>query len=503
MELLDSDLLAPIRSILFSFEKKKDGQGGYKAHQTLRFYEFKQKIRPLIRNLCVCTVYSSPNLAARYFWCAYDLVRKRRANHIQSWRLCNCPKDLCYGGREAYIKQYGDPWTNNALYNVSKKKRKRKRRRKLQYPPPVQPPEAPAKRHVTQQPVLPATAAPAKRNIITQPVLPATVAPSNLITQPLAAVGSAVGHAGGDPDPTQFDADPFDDNNDNNDVFRCVGCQHNFSKGNAFPQGNKEWASPGTDLRCRSCFDMHTREKLLPEVNDEVALEDQRGQKKKKRKRPCRCGATTHSMVTSKLCRLNKRYNRDNEVTEAVRKRAMAGAARRAEKRAKVAVKPVVADTPPKPPAVADSPPLPVQRYQVGDNVYAQWSKTQCFLGQVIAYKNHSYDVYFLFGKVKKGVSPSAIRLSDSRYPTRRDMVGKEFFFEGAKDLAEGRWKVRQLVSDKHQYRCTRLTGTGANVENFDIGYVIKQYMKESDSRRESGWAPVLSKRTRRGQPIE
>ena len=146
----------------------------------------------------------------------------------------------------------------------------------------------------------------------------------------------------------------------------------------------------------------------------------------------------------------------------------------------------------------------PVQRYQVGSNVYAQWTKAQWFLGQITAYDNDAYDVYFLFGKEKKGVPQKAIRESDSRYPTRADMLGKEFFFDGAEDLPEGRWVVRRLISEKNQYRCTRLTGTGVNVENFDIGYVIKQHMKESDSRRESGWAPVLSTRTRRrGQKTE
>ena len=48
-------------------------------------------------------------------------------------------------------------------------------------------------------------------------------------------------------------------------------------------------------------------------------------------------------------------------------------------------------------------------------------------------------------------------------------------------------------------YRCTRLTGVGQSVENFDIGYVIEQYMKDLSARRESGWARVLTTRTRGG----
>ena len=78
-------------------------------------------------------------------------------------------------------------------------------------------------------------------------------------------------------------------------------------------------------------------------------------------------------------------------------------------------------------------------------------------------------------------------------------MLNKDFFFDGAKDLAEGMWRVRQVLDDKNLYRCTRLTGGGPqNVENFDIGYVIKEYMKRVDKRRESGVGEILVARTRR-----
>ena len=58
-----------------------------------------------------------------------------------------------------------------------------------------------------------------------------------------------------------------------------------------------------------------------------------------------------------------------------------------------------------------------------------------------------------------------------------------------------GRW-----VNDNEDlYRCTRLTGDGPqNVENFDIRYAIKQYMKGVDERRESGVREILATRTRR-----
>ena len=227
-------------------------------------------------------------------------------------------------------------------------------------------------------------------------------------------------------------------------------------------------------------------------------------------------------MRTSKLCPYNKKYNRADTDRDAVRKRAMAGAA--ARKRLKVAAAAaakspaVVTTTPPPPPAVVTTgyvsttpppppavvtttppppPSPPSKRYEVGENVYAQWRKGQWFLAQITAYDDGEYNVYFLFGKVEKKIPAASLRESDSRYPTRAEMIGETFYFGGAADLAEGKWKIRQLMSARNQYRCTRLTGTGVNVENFDIGYCIKQYMKESDARRESGWAPVLETRTR------
>ena len=526
MELLDAQFLAPLQSTLFSFQKKNDGRGAYKSYQSLQFFEFKMKIKPLIRSLCSRSDSLHTNLAARYFWCAYDLVRKRRANHIQSWRIYKCPKDLIYGGREEFIKKHGDPWANNPLFLVTRKK-KRRRKRKLQYPLNQQPqrdesvvqPAALITQPVfsstsetlpTVKPVLPEASGggdgdpdPAQfRTTIKQPAAlithPVFSSASETLSTAKIVLPEANGGGGGDPDPAQFRADPFADDAD---VFRCVGCQNNFPKLDAFPRSHTEWATPTVDLRCRSCFDQYTKRDLLPQVNKEVAAEEERVKAKNRKRKLCRCGATTHSMVTSKLCPLNKRYNRDDAIKEAVRRRAVAGATQRAKRAKKADTKPpvVAADVPP-PPAVTDTKPPspPPQQFQVGANVYAKWSKGQWFLGQVTAYKNGKYDVYFLCGTEKNNMPPTSLRESDSRYPTRAEMIGKEFFFDGASDLPEGRWKVRQLRDN--QFRCTRLTGTGANVENFDIGYVIKQYMQESDTRRESGWAPVLATRTRRGR---
>ena len=107
--------------------------------------------------------------------------------------------------------------------------------------------------------------------------------------------------------------------------------------------------------------------------------------------------------------------------------------------------------------------------------------------------------MYFLFSKTKDNVPASDIRSSDSRYPRRDDMVGNDFFFCGASDLAEGTFRVTEVLEDKNFYRCARVTGDGPQmVEDFDIGCVIKEYMKAVDKRRELGIGEVLSTRRTR-----
>ena len=177
----------------------------------------------------------------------------------------------------------------------------------------------------------------------------------------------------------------------------------------------------------------------------------------------------------------------------AVKKRAMAGAAARRAAAAAAAAR-----------AAADDddagPPEPVrQHFQVGDNVIAEWRRGQWFLGHVTGFANARYTVYFLDGSVKPDLSPSKVRISDSRYPRRAEMLTKVFFFDGAEDLAKGSFEVCQILEETNRYKCTRVTGVGdkKEEEEFDIGYVIKQFMKGKDELRTAGVGTILSTRTR------
>ena len=135
------------------------------------------------------------------------------------------------------------------------------------------------------------------------------------------------------------------------------------------------------------------------------------------------------------------------------------------------------------------TPPLPAPApFEIGENVCARWKKGQWFLAQVTNYDDVSdqYTVYFVEDSlVKHNLARCDLREVDTTYPTRREMLGRDFFFDGAEDLPEGMWRVRRLISDHDMYECCRLTGSGnQNVEKFDIGYVMIQYMKGiSDNR--------------------
>ena len=85
MRKLDALLLAPLQSNLFR-HKRKVGSSEFRKHQEIGFNYFKKIIRPVIREACANNASGGPFLAQHFFWCAYDLVRKRRANHIQFWR---------------------------------------------------------------------------------------------------------------------------------------------------------------------------------------------------------------------------------------------------------------------------------------------------------------------------------------------------------------------------------------------------------------------------------
>ena len=301
MELLDGTLLAPIKSILFMHPRKRHCDDLAKNAQ-MNFDEFKALIKSLIRSLVAKNSNAeNPNLAQTYFWCAYDLVRKRRANHTQSWRRFGCPKDLIYGGKAKFIATYGDPWTNNPRYKKNKTRRRRKKKLIFGKKPPAHAKitarisnKSDGRAHATITAPISNTPSGHAHAAINAPKTNGHSIENPAVTETTVLKHDSVFDPFNGAFNSAFDADPFNDDDiqfdlfavqdgansqlPNDNLFYCIGCGKPFEQKDAFPRNNAEWnsdsSSSGVDLRCARCFDRHTREKYLSEVNNEVAQEE-------------------------------------------------------------------------------------------------------------------------------------------------------------------------------------------------------------------------------------
>ena len=135
-------------------------------------------------------------------------------------------------------------------------------------------------------------------------------------------------------------------------------------------------------------------------------------------------------------------------------------------------------------------PPAPTitPRFNVGDNVLAKWSANKWYLAHVFKVDTDTqYHCYFLDGETKV-LPANEVRPLEEPVPTRGSYLGKTFEFEGASDLPGGFWKVRMIRHLDNSYRCCRLTGSGSqNLEDFDVGYVIRTIQSQEQRIRERG----------------
>ena len=147
------------------------------------------------------------------------------------------------------------------------------------------------------------------------------------------------------------------------------------------------------------------------------------------------------------------------------------------------------------PTGINGTPSPPAFAPRVNDNVYARWKPRQWYLAHVThIYPNRQgplYTVYFPGdGKVKKFLPPHHVRPVDIKVCgpllRRSEMIGREFEDDGDEDLPAGRWLVRAMKANV--YTCCRLTGGGlVNLEDFDIGYVMRRIKKSIEESRERG----------------
>lgn len=599
MRKLDALLLAPLQSNLFR-HKRKVGSSEFRKHQEIEFNYFKKIIRPVIREACAKNASGGPFLAQRFFWCAYDLVRKRRANHIQFWRRYGRPKQFIYGGKALYEATYGK-------LKPLPQKRNRKNRA--------------VKQELFDQTKKIKLESGNDENECANGDVNSHVDDENEC-----ANGDINGHvddkndcANGDVsgrvdaendranksdtgvddeediDPFsnkfsdelckellyetrdckrckcsfEFNTNAFDpDQKDEksmlckrclrlDDKCKCHDCGVKMKRGEAFPQSSIEWSSCPT-VRCGECWEQHIK-KVLPQIAESKI--DKKNQSKKIT--ACKkCGSTTHRTARSRWCPFNPNYNKFTQGNDdvdyfhfplpnipgegvggyfdpltappsitpgakakdnTIRRPATPPPVhtdlkapppvpnkdgQRAKKTVKVlkmaplvnhedvhAVKiPFTGAPPSKQLRQKKSAFGSVRCYTIGSNVFAMFKKNQWFLAHVTARNGIKHDVYFPGdSQTMRGVTPDRLRPcpASCTAPTRRDMIGKEFEYEGDEDIPAGTvWKIRR-VNTGNVFQCTKIRGEGRiNCDDFDIGYVISVYREQQERTRENGPKP-------------
>ena len=128
--------------------------------------------------------------------------------------------------------------------------------------------------------------------------------------------------------------------------------------------------------------------------------------------------------------------------------------------------------------------------FKLGSNVLAKWGRSW-YLSHVCAVRGlgqfTQYDVYCpVQDSVKKNLDSTTVRVFDNPHvPSRVDCVKDNVTFWCDGEI----WKVRSVTHEKNQFTCVRVSdgGTGPNMDNFEVGYVIREIREEYEKRRERG----------------
>ena len=582
--------LAPRRSPLFIFEKKKqqnpDGTFSLKKNESLNLRLWTKLSRTALKKIMGPAYRNNHVLTSRFRFAAKKIICKRRANHVQHWRLFKTHKDMIYSdgaklrpkksskGRMSQLRKrinFEVPATHDGQdsgYNSDVNHDKDEDScDTIQYDE-IEDEDVPEGEDVD---IAKDADLDVAKNADVDVAKDADVNVAKDADVDVAKKGPS-------PPPVSIKYEV---------KTKCCMCQKPLECKSAFPQDHEDWAcSVNRPMRCVKCWNEHVQQTLMPDMQEKISQQSLRKTKKnaKKKKKTCRCGSTDHSMTTSLNCPLNKR----NLVTECEpqappkkkskkstappkRKRKKSVAPKRKRKKSEVPPRKKKSKksakeckTPPKksddptlfltqpttpqnfyqcttdigdgvgiggyfestpgenatttsttsplpriqppiqPPQPPIQPPLPlpaIQRYALGDNVEAKFVGRQKYLGHVIGYNNGRYSVYFLDGTVKRGIRERDISAYDGNYPTRAEMINRDFFDHGDEDFAEGTFRVRQIVDN--EFKCIRLTGSGTGqLTNFDVGYVIKMHQEQLCDQREKGIGHVLTSRTRGGSRV-
>jgi len=503
----------------------------------------------------------------RLFNAALKVVRKRRANHIQNWRIYNCPKPLIYSDETVRPTRLPDDLFDNAdndKYDsdddgtrdggdgndsASTLDYEESQQIPLSQPPPIDFSEDDFSGDDDGD-------------------VSATTVSANVVASSLPP-----------PPVTMFRV-----------TTKCCECGSDVDFNSGFPQDkDNDWGDK--KVRCEECWDKHVDNNLINEIQEpqvrkkkERQIQKQRQKRKpdkenserskkskisnKKRKKrritACKwCNSTTHKTRRSKECPFNKR----NPQTTARPAQPPTPQQQQPPPQLRDPKPPAPPAPPqqqqlrdPKPPAPPQqqqlrdpkppppqqqqlrdpkppppqqqqlrdpkppppqqqklrdpkppppqqhdraaphagpvTPPIPIRcRFKIGDNCLAQFNGGW-YLAQVFDFDDHAgtYSVYFPGdSKTKTRVRPQSLRDPPATSPSRHEFQNKEFYFDGDDDLPSGRWKVRRIIHNKNTFSCVRLTGGGhVNIDEFDIGYVMRQVKVEEEGFREHGpmWIP-------------
>ena len=295
LELLDSDWLADPQSKLFvkEFRQQKDRHGRRvkRLNATMDETKFDELTHPILHELLQGE--NDPrarhSLKQRYRYAMMKVVKKRRANHVQKWRMCGHPMRMVYGGGERYQHLF----VNNGGADPSQE---------LQSQSPDTEESQAADIEESQR-------QPDTEESQRQPYTEESQSPGAEESQ--------------SPDAEQS----------KHMAFRCADCV--TKRGWRAPQlprrllfpsttETKKWGGSTTELRCAPCWESYQRTTILPHVCNEEERSKRTAQlgkrkaggpqsrEKKKQQRAQRtqckwCNSTTHLTRGSKDCPYNKK----------------------------------------------------------------------------------------------------------------------------------------------------------------------------------------------------
>ena len=454
---------------------------------------FKRESRSIIRRLVTSNLrheqeldptITYEELRKRYETAALKVVRKRRANHVQSWRPdkrgTHCP--LIYGG------------VVPASYSMNNDK-----------------PQSQVLSDIT---------------IVTNKAEPQSSAEATKNAEPKPRAGATK------------NAEPKENTTgvvflQKAKVLTCKECEIEMTPTDAYPK--ERWGADCDGVWCSKCWreeqkkmvrehikNVQKRKAKLKELqkwNNDENRDTPPPQKRQKKAsyvagiiKTCKwCGSTTHSRKSSLECPYNKSKKKKEDVEESqtecngdeedeeTPEEFDEETPEEGDEEDEETPEECDEETPPTGKTTTPSNPEAVQSdkpsFKVGDNVIVTFGK-KVFLAQLFKIQGAKYHVYYVGNGESDVVSLKHLSPDKWKTRTRADYLNTEFYCDGLvadpdnglDPIAPGRWKVRRVAGN--EFVCVRLSGGGpsdCNIENFDISYVMGEVRAEEEYVRERG----------------